>query len=149
MADKNNDVATSGMTAAGFLWRFIAALVLVVLTYNPTGQSAWHWIRTALGPEGDFGPLHLLLLGVLAAGWAVFWIATWRSLGTLGVTLAGVIIGAIVWLLYDIDLLESHSVSMITWIVLIGLAAVLAVGVSWSHLWRRFTGQFNVEDVDD
>jgi len=26
---------------------------------------------------------------------------------------------------------------------------VLAVGVSWSHIWRRVTGQINVEDVDD
>jgi hypothetical protein len=56
---------------------------------------------------------------------------------------------AIIWLLFDIGLLESHSVSAITWIVLVALSAVLAVGVSWSHIWRRVTGQFNVEDVDD
>jgi hypothetical protein len=147
MADKK-DVATSGMTATGFLWRFVAALVLVLLTYNPSGQSAWHWISSAVS-ESAFGPLHLLLVGVLLAGWAVFWIATWRALGTLGVVLAAIILGAIIWLLFDIGLLESHSVSAITWIVLVALAAVLAVGVSWSHIWRRVTGQFNVEDVDD
>jgi hypothetical protein len=147
MADKN-DVASSGMTAVGFLWRFVAALALVLLTYNPSHQSAYHWITSAISLSA-FGPLHLLLVGVLLAGWAVFWIATWRSLGTLGVTLAGVILGAIIWFLFDIDLLESHSVSAITWISLVCLAAVLAVGMSWSHLWRRMTGQFNVEDVDD
>lgn len=147
MADKK-DVSTSGMTAAGFLWRFAAALVLVLLTYNPSGQSAWHWVSSALSASA-FGPLHLLIVGVLAAGWAVFWVATWRALGTLGIVLAGVILGAIIWLLFDIGLLESHSVSAITWIVLIALSAVLAVGVSWSHIWRRVTGQFNVEDVDD
>jgi hypothetical protein len=147
MADKK-DVATSGMTATGFLWRFVAALVLVLLTYNPSGQSAWHWISSAVSASA-FGPLHLLLVGVLLAGWAVFWIATWRALGTLGVVLAAIILGAIIWLLFDIGLLESHSVSAITWIVLVALAAVLAVGVSWSHIWRRVTGQFNVEDVDD
>ena len=147
MADEKN-VATSGMTATGFLWRFVAALVLVLLTYNPSGQSAWHWISSAVS-ESSFGPLHLLLVGVLLAGWAVFWIATWRALGTLGVVLAAIILGAIIWLLFDIGLLESHSVSAITWIVLVALAAVLAVGVSWSHIWRRVTGQFNVEDVDD
>ena len=94
MADKK-DIASSGMTAVGFLWRFVAALVLVLLTYNPSHQSAYHWITSA------------------------------------------------------ISMLESHSVSAITWISLVCLAAVLAVGVSWSHLWRRMTGQFNVEDVDD
>jgi len=29
MADKKKDVSSSGMTAAGFLWRFLAALMLV------------------------------------------------------------------------------------------------------------------------
>lgn len=148
MADKKKDVSTSGMTAVGFLWRFAAALVLVLLTFNPSNQSAYHWITSAIA-ESAFGPLHLLLVGVLLAGWAVFWIATWRALGTLGVALSAVILGAIIWLLFDIGLLESHSVSAITWIVLVALSAVLAVGVSWSHLWRRITGQFNVEDVDD
>ena len=147
MADDKN-VATSGMTAVGFLWRFVAALVLVLLTFNPSNQSAYHWITSAIA-ESAFGPLHLLLVGVLLAGWAVFWIATWRALGTLGVALSAVILGAIIWFLFDIGLLESHSVSAITWIVLVALSAVLAVGVSWSHLWRRITGQFNVEDVDD
>mgnify|MGYP001816238470 FL=1 len=149
MGEKNKDVATSGMTAVGFLWRLAVALVLVLVTYNPSGHSAWHWIGTALGPDADFGPLHLLLIGVLAAGWAVFWIATWRALGALGSVIAGLNVCAIIWLFYDIGLLESNSVSAITWIAHVALAFVLAVGVSWSHLWRRITGQFNVEDVND
>jgi len=59
------------------------------------------------------------------------------------------VMGAIIWLLFDIGLLESHSVSAVTWISLICLALLLAIGVSWSHVWRRITGQINVEDVDD
>ncbi len=149
MADKKKDVSTSGMTAVGFLWRLVAALVLVMLTYNPTGNSAWHWVGTALGPEADFGPLHLLAIGVLAAGWAVFLIATWRALGALGSVIAGLIVAAVIWLFYDIGLLESNTVPAISWISLVALSVVLAVGVSWSHLWRRITGQFNVQDVDD
>ena len=149
MADKKSDVSTSGMTAIGFLYRFVAALVLVLLTFNPTGHSAWHWIATALGPNADFGPLHLLLIGVLAAGWAVFLIATWRALGALGSVIAALIVAAVIWLFYDIGMLESNSLSAITWISLVALAAVFAVGVSWSHIWRRVTGQFNVDDVND
>jgi hypothetical protein len=148
MANKK-DVSTSGMTATGFLWRFLAALILVLVTYNPSDVSAFHWIKTALGPEAQFGPLHLLLLGVLVAGWAVYWTATWRSLGAFGFVVAGVILGAMIWGLYRIGLLESASTTVVTWIVLITLAAILAIGMSWSHIWRRMTGQFNVEDVDD
>ena len=60
-----------------------------------------------------------------------------------------VLLGAIIWLLIDIGLLEAESVSTVTWIVLVAISIVLAVGVSWSHVWRRMTGQLNVEDVDD
>ena len=82
---KNEERATNGLTAAGFLFRFVAALVLVAVTYNPSGESAYHWISTAIAAS-EFGPLHLLLVAVLLIGWVVFWIATWRSLGTLGVS---------------------------------------------------------------
>jgi hypothetical protein len=145
---KNNDSTTTGLTAIGFLWRFVAALALVLVTYNPSGQSAFHWIRDAIASSG-FGPLHLILVAVLAIGWVIYWVATWRALGSVGVTLAIILLGAVIWLLFDIGLLESHSVQAITWISLVCLSAVLAIGVSWSHIWRRVTGQINVEDVDD
>jgi hypothetical protein len=149
MAEQDRkDIPTGNITAAGFLWRFGAALVLVYFSYNPSGHSAWHWIGSAIATR-DFGPLHLLLIGVLLAGWAVFWIATWRALGTLGVTLSGIVLAALIWLLFDIGLLEEKSVSAITWLALFCLATILAIGVSWSHVWRRITGQINVEDVDD
>ena len=147
MADKTDNIS-GGLSGIGFLWRFIAALALVLLTYNPSGQSAYHWISSAIA-ESAFGPLHLLLLAALLFGWVIYWIATWRALDTLGVALAGLVLGAIIWLLIDIGLLKLDSVSAITWVFLIGLSIVLAVGVSWSHVWRRLTGQINVEDVDD
>lgn len=142
---KNNQTTLSGV---GFLARLAAALILVFLTFNPSGQSAYHWIAAALA-ESAFGPKHLLLVALLMIGWAVYWIATWRALGTLGVTLAAILLGAVIWLLFDIGLLESRSITALTWISLVCLACVLAIGVSWSHLWRRLTGQLNVEDVDD
>ena len=84
-----------------------------------------------------------------------------RHLGELGAPLtlghgpeweqarAAVLLGAIIWLLVDIGLLRAESVSAVTWIVLVAIAMILAIGVSWSHFWRRITGQINVEDVDD
>jgi hypothetical protein len=143
-----SDSSTSGFGFLSFIWRFIAALALVLATFNPSGYSAYHWISEAIR-ESAFGPLHLLLIAVLIAGWVVFWIATWRSLDTLGVTLAAVIIGAIVWLLVDIGWLHPDSRQSITWIVLVCLALILALGLSWSHISRRITGQVNVEDIDN
>ena len=148
MPDKTKENLNEPFSAAGIGLRFLAALALVLLTFNPSGFSAFHWITSAIGAS-TFGPLHLLLIGVLLAAWAVFWIATWRALDTLGVVLASIVLGAIIWLLIDIGLLSANSVSAATWIGLVFLAAVLTIGVSWSHIWRRITGQVNVEHVDD
>lgn len=147
MAKKNNN-NSGGLSAGGLLLRFIFALILVLLTYNPSGHSAYHWLSNAVA-ESSFGPLHLILVAILLIGWVVYWLATWRALGALGVTLAGILLGGIIWLLFDIGMLRTESVSGATWIVLVALSAVLAVGVSWSHVWRQLTGQINVEDVDD
>lgn len=142
------DASTSGFGFVSFLWRLLAALILVFATYNPTGHSAYHWIADAIR-ESAFGPLHLLLIAVLIAAWVVFWIATWRALDTLGVVLASIMLGAIVWLFIDIGWLTPESSQAITWIVLVCIGIILAIGVSWSHISRRFTGQVNVEDIDD
>ena len=145
---KNADRTNGGIGVTGFLARFVGALVLVLVTYNPSGESAYHWISEAVA-NSQFGPLHLILLAVLLIGWTVYWIATWRALGLLGVVLVGILLAGIVWLLIDIGWLKAESASAVTWIVLVALAAALAIGVSWSHIWRRVTGQINVEDVDD
>jgi hypothetical protein len=39
-------------------------------------------------------------------------------------------------------------VSTLTWIVLVGLSLLLAVGMSWSHIRRRLTGQVDVDEVE-
>ncbi len=84
----------------------------------------------------------------MLAGWSVFWIATWRALDTLGVALAGLILGAIIWFLIDVGWIRTDSVSTITWVALVCLATILAIGVSWSHIYRRISGQVNVEEID-
>ncbi len=145
---KNVNRATGGLGAGGFLLRFVGALLLVLVTYNPSHHSAYHWISHAIATSA-FGPMHLILVAILLIGWVVYWIASWRALGMLGVVLVAILLGAIIWLFIDIGLLRAESVSAVTWIVLVAVAMALAIGVSWSHIWRRMTGQLNVEDVDD
>ena len=70
-----------------------------------------------------------------------------ENLGSLGIVLA--LTGAIIWLLVDIGLLHTTSVSGIAWVALICLAVILTVGVSWSHIWRRMTGQVSVDHVEE
>lgn len=143
MANKSHEF--SGLS---FLWRFLFALLLILLTYNPSGYSMYDWIRTAAA-EGNVGPEHFFLGSLLVIGWVILVVATFKSLNAFGVVLAAVAIGTFVWMLVDFGLLGADSRTAIVWISLVCLAALLTVGLSWSHIWRRLTGQFDTDEVND
>jgi uncharacterized protein DUF6524 len=131
-----------------FVWRFVSSTVLVVATYNPTRFSFWGWIDSAR-IDDDLGPEHFVVGVVLLIGWVILLAATQRSLGFLGLLLGGSLLGGVVWLLVDIGWLNVSTLSTATWVGLVCVSALLAVGLSWSHVWRRLTGQFEVDDGDD
>ena len=76
-------------------------------------------------------------------------IATSRSLGTLGTVLSAAVIGTGIWLLADIGIVQAGSATAITWLSLVALAILLAIGLSWAHIWRRLSGQIEVDEVND
>lgn len=134
----------------GFLWRFIFALALVYITYNPTGLSYYHWARDAfLGSGSLMTPPFALVSIILLIGWTVYLRATLRSLGSFGLLLALAFFAIIIWWLVDLGLLGIQNESVFSFIVLFLIAAVLAVGMSWSHVRRRLSGQADMDDVDE
>ncbi len=148
MGDKNrNDVRRSSrdLTPGGFLLRFVAAMVLVLATYNPTRYSSFTWIREAISAS-ELGPIHFFVVVLLIIGWTVYVVASIRSLGTLGMVLGALFFATLIWLLVDFGLLAADSLTSLTWIILVCLAALLTIGVSGSHLWRRLTGQLEVDE---
>jgi hypothetical protein len=146
-----NEAVRRGVTRefnlTSFLWRLAASLVLVVSTYNPTGLSYFSWLRSAVAdPERSLGPGHFVVGMVLVIGWTIFVVATRKSLGTVGSVLGAALIGGIVWWLSWNDIVAVGSGAALTWVVIICLSLLLAVGLSWSHVWRRLTGQYEVDD---
>lgn len=134
----------------GFLLRFIFALVLVYVTYNPTGFSYYHWAKDVLIGDGIFlSPPFALVSIILLIGWTIYLRATFRSLGGFGLLLALAFFAIIIWWLVDLGLLGINNVSVFSYIVLFLIAAVLAVGMSWSHIRRRLSGQADMDDVDE
>jgi hypothetical protein len=131
-----------------FVWRLLAALVLVMATYNPTGHSYVHWVRDAISEKGMLAA-HFFVGVLLLVGWTIFLVATRRSLGTLGTVLGAALIGTGVWMLSQIGLIHAGSARAITWLALISLAILLAIGLSWSHIWRRLSGQLEVDDSNN
>ena len=148
MNDKKDNKPHRSFGIVDFLWRWGASLLLVVGTWNPSGHSYVHWVMGALSEEG-LGALHFFLGAVMVAGWAVFWVATQRSLGTAGMVISALVIGTMVWLLTEIGIVSAGSASAVAWLALISLGTLLAVGLSWSHIWRRLSGQLEVDDVND
>ncbi len=130
-----------------FLWRLIASLVLVLISFNPSGYSYFHWFTEAFSGEGTHA-IHYFAGAVLLACWAIFVKATIDSLGSIGTILITAIIGTGIWLLIDMGVINADSTSAVTWLLLIALAVLLAAGLSWAHLKRRITGQVEVDDAD-
>ena len=134
------------ITPQGFLLRFLFALLLVLLTYNPSGYSYSHWLQDSFS---NFGPLVAISGITLIIGWVVYIRATLRSLGLIGLILAALFFTTIVWLLIDWGWLGLNNVTAMSWVILILISAVLAVGISWSHIRRKLSGQVDSDDVDE
>jgi hypothetical protein len=135
----------------GIALRTLAALVLVFATYNPERVSYWHWAIAPLrGGEATSGPASLKFLTGLAllGGWAVFLNATRRSIGMGGALLVLALSGGLVWLLIDFGIVSASSARGITHVVLICTALLLAVGMNWSHLSRKLSGQVDMDPTD-
>ncbi len=132
--------------AMSFLGRFAFAAALVIGTYNPTAYSYIGWVFA----EGtEFGPVTALVGIVLIIGWIIFLRASFNALGPLGIILGTAFFSAVIWLLVDVGWLSLESPGAITWLVLILVALLLAVGMSWAHIRRRLSGQYSVDDVED
>jgi hypothetical protein len=132
-------------TALGFALRLLAAIVLVLCTFNPSGFSYYHWVAEVF-PR--ITPAQAIAGIVLLAGWIVYLTATMRSIGFIGMVLVAAFFGALVWLITSWGWLDPHNATAMAWVVLVVCAFILAVGISWSHVRRRLTGQADVDEVE-
>jgi hypothetical protein len=134
------------ITWSGIGLRFLFALILVLVTYNPEEYSYFHW---GIKNITDFSVLKLFLGIVLLIGWVIYIRATFRSLGAIGLILALGFFGTLIWLIVDYGIIPTDSPKIITYLVLIVASAILATGMSWSHIRRRMSGQLDMDDVDE
>jgi hypothetical protein len=86
---------------------------------------------------------------VLLILYVIFLRATWRSIGPLGLLLAALFFGTVLWVLIDYGRLDPTRATLMTWVVLVVVATILAIGMSWSHVRRQMSGQADVDDVDE
>ncbi len=139
-------MAVKRFSFLNFLIRFVMALILVFGTYNPSGWSWYHWVTQA--PD-KIDPLLIFAGVVLLIGWVIYLRATLRSLGEIGTILAVAFFAALTWVMIDYGLLSLDSPTVFTWVILSMLSAIMATGMSWSHIRRRMSGQLDVDGVEE
>ncbi|CAG0994645.1 hypothetical protein GPROT1_03318 [Gammaproteobacteria bacterium] len=142
-------MAAENSSSTSILLRLVAAFVLVFATWNAEGWSYYQWaIEPLLHGARTFSPLKFLAGTVLLAGWVVFLQATRRSIGLLGTALVAAIAGGVIWLLISSGLVTANSGRGMARVILIAISIILAVGMSWSHVSRRMSGQADIDVVD-
>jgi hypothetical protein len=135
-------MAVQGISWSGVLMRVVFTVALVLLTYNPSGHSFYHWVSA---PPPGITALKAFLGILLLIGWIICLRTAFVALGWLGVTLGVALLGTAVWLLIDMKMVETTSPTALTWIGLVIVGVVLGIGLSWSLIRARTTGQVEVD----
>ncbi|MEX0312455.1 MAG: DUF6524 family protein [Tateyamaria sp.] len=130
----------------GFFARWIFAFGLLAATYNPTEYNYVAWV---LGYGTENLSIAVLTGLLLLIGYIIYLRATLRSIGGLGMALVLAVVAALLWVLYDLGLLTLDNNNLNTWLGLFALSLVLGIGLNWSHVRRRLSGQADMDDVDE
>jgi len=134
------------MKISGFFLRWLFAILLVFTTFNPSQYSLFHWLWPF---SNEQLPLKILAILVMLVIYIIFFRATFRSIGLLGIILAVALSGTLVWLFIDMGWMSLENYTVLTWIILFVIGTILGIGISWSHVRKKLTGQFDTDDVEE
>ncbi len=104
-------------TPLGFLLRFLAAIVLVLCTFNPSGYSYFHWVATVFP---HLTPMQAIV-GIRCCWSGGSFISPRRcdpsASSALAIALA--FFAAVIWLIASWGWLDPHNATAMTWVVLV------------------------------
>ena len=130
----------------GFVLRWLFAFLLLAATYNPTD---WNFTRWVMASGGDMMSVAVLGSLLLIVGYIIYLRATMRSIEPIGMLLVLGLVGALLWVAFDLGWMNFENPTANTWIAPVAGSFVLGIGLSWSHVRRRLSGQADMDDVDD
>ncbi|MES2434410.1 MAG: DUF6524 family protein [Pseudomonadota bacterium] len=140
------DQSTKEEANMGIILRWLGAFVLLAATYNPTQINFTRWAEANWQSQM---PLTLLLGLLLGVGYMIYIGATLRSIGGFGILLVAAIVAALVWVLIDYQILTLQNPSLNLWLGIFALSVVLGIGLSWSIIRQRLSGQATVDEVQE
>lgn len=135
-------MSVQGISWAGVVLRVVFAVALVLLSFNPSGYSFYHW---AMSDASGAIALKAFAGVALLIGWVVCLRTAFVALGWLGVILGLALLGTLAWLLAEMKWIDPNNPSLLAWIALLTVGIVLGIGLSWSLIRARATGQVEVQ----
>ena len=138
--------ALKGSSPVVLITRLLISAVVVFTSYNPSGNSVFHWVRYNDNPTDAW-----VILGAIVAVLANFAliIAAWKALGMVGTTIVLIFFGALVYLSLQEGWVESGNYASLQWLALILYSGFLGIGLSGAIIWRRVTGQVVTDEAGD
>jgi Family of unknown function (DUF6524) len=130
----------------GILLRWLGAFLLLAAIFNPTRWNYVTWARTNWADQMPLIVFTGLILAVVAM---VYLVSTMRSIGILGAIVIVAIFGAGLWVLTDWGLLGLQNSALNIWLGIFALSLILGIGMSWSILRQRLSGQQTTDEVND
>lgn len=129
----------------GIFLRWLGAFALLSATFNPTRFNYLRWAEANFATQM---PLVVFLGLLLAVGYMIYVVATLRSIGAFGILFIAAIFGAAIWVLIDWGVLSLASQNLNLWLAIFALSLILGIGLSWSILRQRLSGQATVDEVE-
>ena len=130
----------------GFLLRWLFAFALIGATFNPTEWNYVKWVSENFSAQL---PLAVFLGLILFIGYVIYLRATLRSIGAFGMGLVVAVFAALIWLLWDWGVLSLENSNLNVWLGILALSLILGIGLSWSIVRRKMTGQLDVDDHEE
>lgn len=138
--------ALKGSSPAVLISRMLIAAIVVFATYNPTGNSIFHWVKNNENPT-DAWVILVAIVAVLAN--IALLIAAWKALGKIGTIIVVIFFAALVYLSLQEGWVSAGNGISIEWLALILYSTFLGIGLSGAIIWRRATGQVVTDEADD
>ncbi len=126
---------------SGFAIRWLWCALLVFATFNPTGYSYYHWV---MEPNAGAASLKVLVGVILLTGDIALLRMMMVSVGYQGTGAIFSVIAVVLFSAVELGIIERTGVLWNAYWLLFILVTVLAVGLNWSHVQLRITGERDV-----
>ena len=117
--------------------RWLLSASVVFSAYNPSGYSYYHWVTQAdrISPLQVFAGLAIFICAAAIARMAFL------SVGYIGSAIIAALLMMAILFCVGLDFVEIETVDITTYTVQFWISFVLAVGMGWSFIQRRISGE--------